>query len=124
MNYDDEFQPGDVISVRFAGVLRHYGVVTYGGRVISNTRRDGGVVSQSLEEFSAGRPIQHHRDLGGDNPYLSHARASRRLGQDYSLTGSNCVHLVRHANGRKPTTTQIARATLETFRDMLGSRRR
>jgi uncharacterized protein YijF (DUF1287 family) len=33
------FQAGDVVSIRFGGVLRHYGVITSGGRVISNARK-------------------------------------------------------------------------------------
>ncbi|MEQ9314817.1 MAG: hypothetical protein RLN72_03135 [Henriciella sp.] len=124
MNSRFDYRPGDVVSVRFGGVLRHYGVVTHGGRVISNNGRYNGVVSQSLEEFARGRPIQNHGPGDGGSEYLSSARAHRRLGHDYDLTGSNCVHFVRSSRGRKPTTTQVARATFEAFRDMFSGPRR
>ena len=122
MNSHHDVRPGDIVSVRFGGVLRHYGIVTYGGRVISNSRRSGGVVSQSLEDFAAGRRVTCHGGSEGSD-YLALERARRRLGGDYHLTGSNCVHFVRHARGRKPTVTQVARGTLEAFRDMLGPKR-
>ena len=118
-----DFRPGDVVSVRFGGVLRHYGIVTYGGRVMSNSRRYGGVVSQTLEEFAAGRPLKWHGWEEGSD-YLALERARRRLGGDYHLTGANCVHFVRSARSRKPTVTQVARGTFEAFRDMLGPKRR
>ena len=124
MNSRFDYRPGDVVSVRFGGVLRHYGVVTHGGRIISNNGRYGGVVSQSLDEFARGRPVLNHGPGEGGSDYLASARASRRLGHDYDLTGSNCVHFVRHAHGRKPTVTQIARGTFEAFRDMMGPKRR
>ena len=122
MNDKDDFRPGDVVSVRFGGVLRHYGIVTYGGRVISNSRRYDGVISQPIEDFSNGRSVKWHGWESGSE-YLALERARRRLGHDYHLTGSNCVHLVRHARGRKPTITQIARGTFEAFRDMAGAKR-
>jgi hypothetical protein len=115
----EDFRPGDVVSVRFGGVMRHYGIVTYGGRVISNSRRYNGVTSQTLDEFAEGRRVQHHGWSEGSD-YLALERAHRRLGGDYHLTGSNCVHFVRNARSRKPTVTQIARGTFEAFRDMLG----
>ncbi|MEM5515363.1 hypothetical protein WNY37_00265 [Henriciella sp. AS95] len=124
MNSRFDYRPGDVVSVRFGGVLRHYGVVTHGGRIISNNGRYGGVVSQSLSEFARGREIHNHGPGDGESDYLASARATRRLGHDYHLTGSNCVHFVRSARGRKPTATQIARGTFEAFRDMMKPRRR
>ncbi|WP_084395961.1 C40 family peptidase [Henriciella aquimarina] len=123
MNSRYDYRPGDRVSVRFGGVLRHYGIVSWGGRVISNNGRYGGVVSQSLSDFARGREITNHGPEAGHD-YLGPSRATRRLGHDYHLTGSNCVHFVRHAQGRKPTATQVARGTFEAFRDMLGGRRR
>ena len=122
MNSSFDYRPGDVISVPFGGVFRHYGVVTYGGRVVSNTRAGGGVVTQTLDEFSSGREIRHHGWQEG-NDFLAVDRANRRLGGDYHLTGSNCVHFARSARSRKPTVTQVARGTFEAFRDMLGPQR-
>ena len=40
------FQPGDVVSIPFGGVLTHYGVVTARGTVISNSRKHDGVTEQ------------------------------------------------------------------------------
>jgi hypothetical protein len=45
---DDLYAAGDVVSIRFGGVLRHYGVVTSRGTVICKSRLHGGVVEQSL----------------------------------------------------------------------------
>lgn len=122
MNDKNDLRPGDVVSVRFGGVLRHYGVVTWGGRVVSNNGRYGGVVTQSLAAFARGREVTNHGPDSGED-FLAAERVRRRIGHDYHLTGSNCVHFVRHAHGRKPTVTQVARGTFEAFRDMLGPKR-
>lgn len=120
---NNSFRPGDRVSVRFGGVLRHYGIISWGGRVISNNGRYGGVVSQSLADFARGRPVTNHGPAPG-HEYLGPERAHRRLGHDYDLTGSNCVHFVRRAHGRSPTIMQIARGTFEAFKDMMGPKRR
>ena len=124
MNRDHDFRPGDVVSVRFGGVLRHYGVVSWGGRVVSNNGRYGGVVTQSLAAFARGRVVTNHGPGESGGAFLAAERAGRRIGHDYDLTGSNCVHFIRHAHGRKPTVTQVARGTFEAFRDMLGPKKR
>ncbi|MEO0550705.1 MAG: hypothetical protein AAFZ91_12355 [Pseudomonadota bacterium] len=123
MNSKYDLKPGDIVSVRFNGVMRHYGVVTYGGRIMSNNGRLGGVISQSLTEFADGRRVKHHGSSSDGDDYLAHARARRKLGHDYHLTGSNCVHYVRHAKGQRPTSTQYARAGLMALSDLLRSRR-
>ena len=74
MNSFDDLEPGDVVSVRFAGVLRHCGVI-----------------SQTLAEFSDGKRVRRHGQADRDLAYLSHHRAHRHLGADYHLTGSNCI---------------------------------
>lgn len=122
MNRTHDYRPGDVVSVPFGGVFRHYGIVSYGGRVISNSRSGGGVISQTLNEFASGRPVRNHGWTEGSD-YLALERAHKRLGGDYHLTGSNCVHFVRSARSRKPTVTQVARGTFEAFRDMLGPKK-
>ncbi len=53
-----EFQPGDMVAIRFGMVLSHYGIVTQRGTVISNSRKNGGVVEQSLARFADGKPIR------------------------------------------------------------------
>lgn len=123
MRDDHDFEPGDLISVRFAGVLRHYGVVTFGGRVVSNSQRHGGVVSQTLTEFAAGKTVQRHGRSESDLVYLAHHRAHRHLGADYHLTGSNCIDYSRRAQGKSPTPWQVGRALLMALGDMRRPRR-
>jgi len=124
MIFEQDLRPGDIVSVRFAGVLRHYGVVTFGGRIVSNSRKNGGVVSQTYEQFAQGRVVERHGQQRHGDDYIAHHRAHRRLGHEYDLTGSNCVHFARSSTRRSPTATQYARGALMAFGDMFGSRRR
>ena len=121
---DDFYAAGDVVSIRFGGVLRHYGVITGRGTVISNSRLHGGVVEQSIEVFSAGRDVRLHDRYSDLDGYHVEQRARRHLGKEYDLFGSNCGHFVRHAHRRKPTPMQVAAATVRTFGDMLGGPKR
>lgn len=114
----NHLHPGDLVSVRFGGVLRHYGIVTFGDRIVSNNGRLGGVISQTYDEFAMGRKVRHHGPGGPDGAYKVVHRAHRRIGHDYDLTGSNCVHYVRTARGQSPTITQYARATAMALGDM------
>lgn len=120
---EHDLQPGDLVSVRFGGVFRHYGVVTFGGRILSNNGERGGVISQSLSEFADGRDVKRHKRREDTCEYLTHHRSHRRLGHDYDLTGSNCIDFARHSRGEKPTVTQYARGALMTLGDMFGPRR-
>ena len=124
MHRNDAFAPGDVVSIRFAGVLRHYGVVTSRGTVISNSARHDGVTEQSLSAFADGRSIRLHRRPSDMDGYKVEARARRALGARYELGGSNCIDLVRHAHYRKPTPWQIGAGTLMAIGDMLGGPKR
>jgi len=119
-----DYEPGDIISVRFIGVLRHYGVVTLSGRVLSNSREQGGVVEQSLEEFATGRTVKRHRNKSGMHYLEIETRARRAKRMSYSITGSNCIDYVRHSHRQRPTSWQYGRATLKTLGDMFGPRRR
>lgn len=121
---DDPYSSGDVVSIRFGGVLRHYGVITSRGTVICNSRLHGGVVEQSLETFAAGRDVRLHGRYSDLDGYHVELRARRHIGKDYDLFGSNCGHFVRHAHRRKPTPMQVAAATVRTFGDMLGGPKR
>ncbi len=116
--HQDRFAAGDVISIRFAGVLRHYGVVTARGTVISNSRAHGGVVEQTLIEFEAGRRARRDRTETDAHPFEIEARARRALGAGYALAGSNCIDLTRHTHRRRPTAWQVGSATLMAVRDM------
>lgn len=120
--FDHDYRPGDVISIRFAGVLRHYGVVTQRGTVLSNSRLHGGVTEQSLAAFAAGRAVSRHRSVGSGDDLAVEARARRLTGRSYDLTGANCVHFVRHAHRRKPTPLQVGRALVHAAGDMLKRR--
>lgn len=124
MKSDPYLEPGDLVSVRFAGVLRHYGVVTFGGRIVSNNGEHGGVISQSYAEFAKGREVQIHPRRSSDDGYHAHHHAYNKLGHDYDLAGSNCVDFVNRATRRGPTLSQYARAGLQTLSDMFGLRRR
>lgn len=115
---------GDVVSIRFGGVLRHYGVVTSRGTVICNSRLHGGVVEQSFEAFASGRYVRLHGRFSDLDGYHVEQRARRHLGKEYDLFGSNCGHFVRHAHRRKPTPMQVAAATVRTVGDMLGGPKR
>lgn len=122
MKTDPDLQPGDIVSVRFAGVLRHYGVVTFGGRIVSNSQRHGGVVSQSLAEFSGGKTVSRHGRADPETAYLADHRAHRHLGADYHLTGSNCIDYTRRARGQGATPWQVGRAVLMALGDMRRGR--
>ena len=82
---DDFYTAGDVVSIRFGGVLRHYGVVTGRGTVICNSRLHGGVVEQSLDAFSAGRDVRLHGRYSDLDGYHVEQRARRHLGKEYDL---------------------------------------
>jgi len=123
MSFDGRYEPGDVISVRFAGVLRHYGIVTFGGRVLSNNGFRGGVISQTITQFANGRAIMHHGKGDDTCEYTAHDRAHRHLGKDYTLTGSNCIDYTRHARRQGASPWQVGRAVLMAIGDMRRSRR-
>lgn len=116
--------PGDIVSIRFAGMLRHYGVATTSGTVISNSRRHGGVTEQSLAGFADGRSIRVHSDGDVGHPIAVEARARRSLGASYRLAGSNCGDFVGYAHRRKPTMTQVGRASLMALGDLISQSRR
>ncbi|MEM9739574.1 MAG: hypothetical protein AAF829_06860 [Pseudomonadota bacterium] len=122
MKAENRYEPGDVISVPFSGVLRHYGVVTFAGRILSNNGYRGGVISQTVAEFSDGRPVRYHGQAGDTSPYLAHDRAHRHLGKDYTLTGANCIDYTRHARGQRATPWQVGRAVLMALGDMRKNR--
>lgn len=123
MSYFDkpnELPAGEIVSIRFAGVLRHYGVITARGTVISNSRAGGGVIEQSLSDFKQHRPLRRH-GVGSDlHPFEIEARARRKLGRSYDLTGSNCIDFTRHTHKRQPTAWQVGRAVLIAAGDMIG----
>lgn len=109
---------GTIVSVPYAKILRHYGVVTSRGTVISNSRKGGGVIEQSFAAFGNGGRIRRHDGSSKDDPRVIEARARRKLGRDYDVTGSNCIDFTRHTHRRRPTPWQLGRAALMAARDM------
>jgi len=118
------FEPGDVVAIPFGIGLSHYGIVTAAGTVISNSRRHGGVVEQSLSDFSDGKRVRLCERTDALNGAIAESRARRAKGRSYRLTESNCAHLSRWSHRRKPTSIQIASATMRTFADMVFKGRR
>ncbi|MEM9670402.1 MAG: hypothetical protein AAF950_15885 [Pseudomonadota bacterium] len=118
------FAPGDVISIPFGGVFRHYGVVTHSGTVITNSRRRGGVVEISLCEFEDSRRARRHQNRSSLHAFEVEARARRALGNTYRLAEHNCIDLTQHAHKARATPWQYAAATVRALGDMASSRSR
>ena len=113
------FEPGDVVAIPFGIGLSHYGIVTAQGTVISNSRRHGGVIEQSLTEFSDGKRIRLCERSDALDGAIAEGRARRMKGKSYRLTESNCAHLARYSHRQKPTSVQVASATARTLVDMV-----
>lgn len=124
--FDDRYDmpAGEIVSIPFGGVFRHYGVVTARGTVISNSRAAGGVVEQSLSTFMQGRELRRHGHSRSEHAFQIEARARRKLGRSYDLTGSNCIDFTRHTHKKRATPWQLGRATLMAVGDMIGQSRR
>ncbi|MCR9078084.1 MAG: lecithin retinol acyltransferase family protein [Hyphomonadaceae bacterium] len=121
----DRFEAGDVVAIPFGIGLSHYGLVTSRGTVISNSSKHGGVVEQSLAEFSNGRRIRLCESTDALDAVVAESRARRAKGASYSLTEANCAHFTRWSRRQRPTKVQIAAATVSAFADMLfGPKRR
>lgn len=120
----DRFEPGDVVAIPFGVGLSHYGIVTSRGTVISNSSRHGGVVEQSFEAFAHGRRVRLCERTDPLSAAIAESRARQIKGNSYRLTESNCAHLTRWSHRQKPTTVQVASATLRAFGDMLRRPRR
>jgi len=104
-------------------VFRHYGVVTSRGTVISNSRKGGGVIEQSLTAFEDGTRLSRHGASSRDHAFQIEARARRKLGRSYDLTGSNCIDFTRHTHRQRPTVWQTGRAIIMAVGDMSKRRR-
>lgn len=118
------FEPGDVVAIPFGIGLSHYGIVTSSGTVISNSRRHGGVVEQSFNDFANGKRVRLCERTDPLSGTVAASRARRAKGWSYSLTESNCAHLSRWSHRQKPTSVQVASATVRTLADMVfGSKR-
>ena len=101
-----DFAHGDLVSIPYGGVLRHYGVITARGTVISNSRRHGGIVEQDLMDFADGKHVRRHRTRTSLHPFEIEARARRHIGADYHLFRSNCIDYSRRSLGHEPSVLQ------------------
>ena len=121
----NRFEPGDVIAIPFGIGLSHYGLVTSRGTVISNSSKHGGVVEQSLSDFAKGRRIRLCERTDALDAVVAETRARRAKGSSYSLTEANCAHFTRYSRRQRPTTVQVASATVSALADMVfGPKRR
>jgi cell wall-associated NlpC family hydrolase len=93
------YRPGDVVRVTVKGGILHEGIMTEHGRVISNSRRRGGVFEESTRDFSGGRKIRNIGPLSKMNPENVLARARARIGTPYNASSFNCQHFVRECYG-------------------------
>ncbi len=107
MNTHISYQLGDVLRVTVYGVVVHEGIYTDEGTVISNSRRNGRVIEESVHAFSAGRKISNIGPLSDISPHVALAHARTRLGDNYRLYADNCQHFVRRCYRLKPKSPQI-----------------
>ena len=118
------FKAGDRVAIPFGIGLQHYGIVTAQGTVISNSRKHGGVIEQSLSEFANGKRIRLCESADGLDGHIAVQRARRQMGQSYRLHETNCIDLMQHAYRRRPTAWQVASATATAFGDMFRKKTR
>ena len=119
-----DFQAGDRVAIPFGIGLQHYGIVTARGTVISNSRKHGGVVEQSLATFANGKRIRLCERKHGLSGHIAVQRARRQIGADYRLHESNCIDLMQHSYRRRPTAWQVTSATLSAVKDMFSAKGR
>lgn len=100
------YHAGDVLRVRVNGVILHEGIVTEHGRVISNSRRRGGVFEESARTFASGHNIINVGRLSSLPAEQVLARARARIGRPYDLVSYNCQHFVRDCYGLAPASHQ------------------
>ncbi len=100
------YQLGDVLRVTVYGFVIHEGIYTDEGTVISNSRRNGYVVEETLGQFSAGRRVTNVGPLSEVSPHVALAHARTKLGKKYKLYSDNCQHFVRRCYRLKPKSPQ------------------
>lgn len=92
--------------------IRHYGIISdinkMGAlKIISNSKKFGRVIEESLDDFSGSRKIS---ECGFPSKYTSHyivTRAKSLIGKQYNLFSNNCEHFVRCVHHLKPESPQI-----------------
>lgn len=99
-------RPGDILRVTVYGGILHEGIVTEQGTVISNSRRNGGVVEESVRDFAGLNRITNLGRLSDTSPHQAIFRARERLGRPYRPNSYNCQHFVREIYHIKPKSPQ------------------
>lgn len=117
----DAISHGDIVSIVVWGIVRHWGIVTSSGSVISNSGRHGGVIEQTLDEFSCGQALNKVGYLGSLAPWEVERRARSMLGIRYSALLHNCEHFAYWAHGEEPKSPQVSTALLSIGLALAGT---
>lgn len=104
-------QPGDRVSVD-RSLYRHVGIVSgrlADGRiaVISASKRRGVVVEEAIDEFAGGRTVRNDGLRSELRREVVVERARAAIGQPWRLF-ANCEHLASSAEGKVPSSPQLA----------------
>lgn len=99
-------QPGHVWSV-WKGIVRHVGIETLAGTIISASPKFGGVAEISKHEFADNQSPKHKGFPGSLSAWQVDARARGLVGQAYSVWKNNCEHFVNEAHGLNRTSPQL-----------------
>jgi hypothetical protein len=104
---------GSVVSVPvkdYAKIIQHKGILAWNGfqqqwTVISNSKRRGRVVEESLPEFSEGETVTVE-GYPSSRPSHEVVRIARsEIGREWKLS-DNCEHFVRYVHGLRPESPQ------------------
>ncbi len=104
---------GTPVYIRFGLIFRHHGIVSDrrvdgAPRVISNSRRAGGVVEETWSVFADGMRVRRNRRLTSNlRPAEIVRRARAWSGRPYDVLFRNCDHHVRHALGLAVQSPQL-----------------
>ena len=103
----EDVSQGDVIYIYRWGIIRHWGIVTSVGTVISNSGRHGGVIEQLFDDFSCGQMVKKVGYIGSLAPWDVENRARSAIGKGYEALFNNCEHFAYWAHGKRPQSPQV-----------------
>jgi len=92
---------GEIVIIKKWGVIEHWGVVGFGGEVISASQEAGFVIKQTGEEFCEGNwgDIYSKGFLGQLSAHEVVTRAYSQIGKPYCLFTFNCQHFANYCHG-------------------------
>jgi len=115
---------GQIVEVKKNGVLNHPGILVWdvcGWAVVHNTPNGGGVIKQTLEEFTNGEalgfPTRYKKYLPD---HMIAQRARSMVGQKWGLLGYNCQHFVTQMCGGKAKSHDLEMALLLVIIGLFG----